>query len=90
MSIEDKIEDGAQDVFETLAQERDELRVRVHLAGMEVRDKWDELEEQWDQFVARNDQLKRELEPTVDDAKAAFALLTEQLSEGYRKIRDRL
>lgn len=90
MSIEDKIEDSFEDVMETLGQERDELRVRMHLASMEVRDKWDELEAQWEQFVARNEQLKRELEPTVDDTKAALVLLKEELVEGYRKIRDRL
>ncbi len=90
MSLEDKMEDGLEDVFEALQQERDALRVRVHLAGMEVREKWDELEAQWEQFVARNEQLKRELEPTVDDTKAALDLLKEELAEGYRKIRDRL
>ena len=90
MSLDDKIEDSIEEVFETLQQERDALRVRVHLAGMEVREKWDELEAQWEQFVARNEQLKRELEPTVDDTKAALALLKDELTDGYRKIRDRL
>ena len=90
MSLEDKIEDGFEDVFEALEQERDELRVRMHLASMEVREKWDELEAQWEQFAARSEQLKRELEPTVDDTKAAFVLLKDELAEGYRKIRDRL
>ncbi len=84
------LEDGFDDVLEALEQERDELRVRVHLAGMEVRDKWDELEAQWEQLVARNDQLKRELAPTVEDTKAALVLLRDELAEGYRKIRDRL
>lgn len=90
MSLEDKIEDSFEEVFEALEQERDELRVRIHLAGMEVRDKWEELEAQWEQFVARNEQLKRELEPTVDDTKAALVLLREELAEGYRKIRERM
>ena len=90
MSLEDKIEDSFEEVVEALGQERDEVKVRMHLAGMEVRDKWDELEAQWEQFVARNEQLKRELEPTVDDTKAALALLRDELAEGYRKIRDRL
>ncbi|NND69823.1 MAG: hypothetical protein HKN19_19695 [Halioglobus sp.] len=90
MSLEDKIEDSFEDVFEGLAQERDELRVRMHLASMEVRDKWEELEAQWEQFAARSEQLKRELEPTVDDTRAALILLKDELAEGYRKIRDRL
>ena len=90
MSLDDKIEDSFEDALAALSQQRDELRVKMHLASMDVRDKWDELEDQWEQFVARNEQLKRELEPTVDDTKAALSLLKEELAEGYRVIRDRL
>ena len=90
MSLDDKIEDSFEDALAALSQQRDELRVKMHLASMDVRDKWDELEDHWEQFVARNEQLKRELEPTVDDTKAALSLLKEELAEGYRVIRDRL
>ncbi len=85
-----KLEDNIEEVFEELEQQRDELRLKVHLAGMEIRDSWDELEERWDNLVARKDQLQRELEPTVDDARVAWMMLRDEILEGYRTIRERL
>lgn len=90
MSGKEKIEDSVEDAFDALKQQRDELRVKLHLASMEVRDEWDELEDRWEQLAARKDQLKRELEPTVADARVAWMMLKDELKEGYETIRDRL
>jgi uncharacterized coiled-coil DUF342 family protein len=85
-----KLEDSIEDAFDSLAQQRDELRVQVHLAGMEVGEKWDELEEQWQQLAARKDQLQRELEPTLDDARVAWLMLKDEILEGYKTLRRHL
>jgi hypothetical protein len=90
MGTNEKIEESIEDVFEVLTQQRDELRVKVHLAGMEVRDKWGELEVQWEQLIARKDQLEKELEPTAADARVAWLMLKDDIVEGYQIIRDRL
>lgn len=85
-----KFEDSIEDAFEDIARQRDELRLKVHLAGMEARDSWEELEERWETLVARKAQLQRELQPTVDDARVAWMMLKDEILEGYRTIRDRL
>jgi hypothetical protein len=93
MSSNDKIgksEESIEEAFDILEQQRDELRVKIHLAGMEVRDSWEHLEEQWEQLVARKDQLKRELEPTMEDGRVTWLMLKEEIVEGYQIIRDRL
>ena len=90
MSANEKIEESIEDALEALTQQRDELRVKMHLAGMEVQDKWDELEEQWEQLIARKDQLEKELEPTAADARVAWLMLKDNIIEGYQIIRDRL
>ena len=93
MSSNDKIgksEESIEEAFDILEQQRDELRVKIHLAGMEVRDSWEHLEGQWEQLVARKDQLKRELEPTMEDGRATWLMLKEEIVEGYQIIRDRL
>jgi hypothetical protein len=90
MGANDKIEESIENAFDALTQQRDELRVKIHLAGMEVHDKWEEVEEQWEQLVASKDQLQRELEPTVADARVAWLMLKDEIVEGYRTIRDRL
>ena len=78
------------ETLERLRKERDELSVKVHLASMEVRDEWQELEEKWEKFHAKNRHFYKEIEPAVDDVQAALALLGEELKAGYRKIRDAL
>ena len=90
MNAKSKIGQEVEDVFETLKRERDELKVQIRLANMEVRDEWDELEKQWQHFVSKKDQLKKDLEPTVDDAHTALLLLKDQIGEGYKAIRNRL
>jgi uncharacterized protein YaaN involved in tellurite resistance len=90
MSAKHKIKENVDDIFEALEHQRDELRVKIHLAGMEVRDQWDELEDLWEQLIAKKDQLERELEPTAADARVAWLMLKDEIVEGYRTIRDRL
>ncbi|GAB5451637.1 MAG: hypothetical protein Hals2KO_19650 [Halioglobus sp.] len=90
MSEPKRSEDSIENAFDALKQQRDELRVKLHLAGMEVSDEWDELEDQWENLVAKKDQLKHELEPTVADARVAWLMLKDEIKEGYKTIRHRL
>jgi uncharacterized protein YaaN involved in tellurite resistance len=90
MSAKHKIKENIDDIFEALGQQRDELRVKIHLAGMEVRDQWEELEDRWEQLIARKDKLERELEPTAADARVAWLMLKDEIVEGFQTIRDRL
>ena len=84
------IKDNMNDTLEKLRKERDELNVKVHLAGMEVRDEWQELEDKWEQFQAKNRRFYKEIEPAVGDVQAALSVLGEELKAGYKKIRDAL
>jgi uncharacterized protein YaaN involved in tellurite resistance len=90
MSAKHKIEENIDDIFEALDRQRGELRVKMHLASMEVRDQWEEMEERWERLIAKKDQLKRELEPTAADARVAWLMLKDEIVEGYRTIRARL
>ena len=90
MSAKHKIKENIHAIFAALEHQRDELRVKIHLAGMEVRDQWEELEDLWEQLVAKKDQLERELEPTAADARVAWLMLKDEIVEGFRTIRNRL
>lgn len=90
MSAKDKVEESVEDAFDALKQQRDELRVKMHLAGMEIHDEWEEMEKQWEQLTLKKDQLQKELEPTVDDARVAWLMLKDEIVEGYRTMRKRL
>ena len=86
MTIKDELEEN----LNALRQQRDELHLKIHLAGMEVQDEWDTLEEKWDELVNKSAKLKKELDPTLDDISMAYTLLEEELKKGYKKLKKAL
>ena len=87
MGMTEDIEDNADEIFERLRQQRDELNLRIHLASMEARDEWDELEKKWDHFVAKSKHVAEEAEPAAKEVGAALALLADEIKAGYQRIK---
>jgi chromosome segregation ATPase len=81
MAIDDKDEVRRQlaSILTELQTTRDEIRVRIHLAGMELKDKWKELESHIDELESR----KPEATQKVRDAAA-------ELRDRFRSLRDKL
>ena len=75
------------ETLEKLRQQRDELKVKIHLANMEVRDEWQELEVLWQKMMAKANQLKNEVKPVASDIHTTLGLLADEIAEGYKKIR---
>jgi len=88
--IGDELEDKIEERIDILRTERDELNVQMHLASMELRDEWDKLEHKWAHYSDRTRELKKSLEPTMDDVHCSLAMLGDELSEGYKKIKKAL
>ncbi len=73
-----------------LAQQRDEIEVRLHLAGMEIMDLWRQSEPKWagllDKLGVINDDTKESSAELLHAAK----VIGDELKEVYRQIHDRL
>lgn len=76
--------------LDTLAQMRDELRVRIHLARLEARTEWERLEPKWWELEEKVDALETVSKETARNLKAAAELLIGELTKGYQKIRETL
>ena len=72
---------------ETLLQQRDELRVKLHLAKADARDEWEGLERKWAEAQTKFAQLQKSAGESMDDIEAAARLLGEELQKGYDRIR---
>jgi hypothetical protein len=70
------------DMVEDLKQERDELRLKMHLGSMEVRERWEALEEKWQDFAAR-----ARLRETSEDVEESLRVLGEELQMGYARVK---
>lgn len=85
MDIED-LKDDFDKLRAELATQRDEIRVRLHLAGAEAKDAWEDVEKQWHHFEAKGAQIGAEAKDTGGDIAAAGKLLAEEIKEGYKRL----
>lgn len=74
-------------LVEALRKERDELRVKLHLAKSDARDEWEKVEHKWQQVEARLPQVKAELGSAAGNVGAALALAIEEIQAAYQRIR---
>ncbi|HLF30749.1 MAG TPA: hypothetical protein VI566_06935 [Xanthomonadales bacterium] len=61
---------------------REELDLKMHLASLEAKQEWAELEGKWQSFSSR-----ARLEDTADSVGNALVLLGEELKQGYKRLR---
>ena len=79
-----------QEMVEKLKQQRDELRVKMHLAKADAKDEWNELEGKWDSLKDRMRAAGGEAGEVSEDIGDALKGLASELKNGYARIRDRL
>lgn len=87
MTVRSNIKDSYRSAVEGLKQERDELNVKMHLAEMEVRDEWQEVEKKWEHFQTKAHELGKASGESAHELGEAFAILGEELKETYRRLK---
>lgn len=96
-----EVADATRDLIAALKTERDDLKVQVHLASMQIKDEfredWQAAEHAWGQLKAESRRIGRKASaaadkldhlPEVLDAKADAAM--DELKGIYSRIRTRL
>jgi predicted nucleic acid-binding Zn-ribbon protein len=79
-----------QQAMDKLRQERDELRLKLHLGKAELKDEWETLERKWEQLEARMAGARDEAREASKEVGAAFGILADELGQAYKRIRARL
>ena len=74
-------------VFEGLQQQRDELRVQLHLANSEIKDIWDDMEQSWEKLNNKASEIDQAVGETSGNVLEATKLLADELAKGYEKIK---
>jgi hypothetical protein len=83
-------QDDLSVIAEELKSQRDVLALKMHLAAAEVKDEWTELEKKWENFDARSEHVKETLDETVDEVGDDLKELSNDLKDGYKRIRQLL
>lgn len=79
-----------QRMLEDLERERDELRVRLHLAKAETRDELDRLEARMADLKARGSAARGEAGEAMEDIGDAAKHLWSEIKEGLARVRKSL
>ena len=74
-------------LLEDLKQQRDELRLQMHLAKAEAQEEWAELEDKWDDIRPKLEKVKDHTTEASREAWGALELAGESIKKGYQRIR---
>ncbi len=75
-----------ENLIDALSRERDELRVKLELARLEMRDQWEPLEEKWNSLESKLRSVGDATEEAGKDVLAASKLLIGEIGEAYKDI----
>ncbi len=74
-------------IIESLKQQKDEIRLQIHLAKAEVRDELSELEKKLEELGTRADLLREEAGKTSSNVIEAAGLVADEIKQGFERIR---
>ncbi|QEG00368.1 hypothetical protein Mal15_44380 [Stieleria maiorica] len=77
-------------LIQGLKQDRDELKLKVHLGKMELQQEWQILADQLDELSHRYDPLKDAVEETAEEVWDSFKMVGGEIREGFKRIRKAL
>lgn len=84
------IKDRLAATVKELKQERDELRVKLELAKMEVGDEWEKVERKLHQLEAKAKEVGGAAAEASHEIGAAAKLMGEEIREGFKQIARKL
>ena len=75
-----------QRLVDELKAQRDELRVKLHLAKAEARDEFEKLEKRWEHARGRLAVIGKEAGEASKDVGEAARLVLDEIIAGYQRI----
>ncbi len=71
-----------EDLTVELKKLRDELELKMHLASLDAKQEWNELEGKWEKFSSRAG-----LEKSADSMNSALELLGQEIKQSYQRLK---
>lgn len=73
-----------------LKHQRDELRLKIHLGGEELKDEWEKLDRKLTELNDRYQPLKDAVEESAEDVWDSLKLVGSEIKDGFNRIRKEL
>ena len=78
--------ESLQELISDLKQQRDELAVKAHLAGMEAKQEYDRLSDQVDELIRQYEPVKDAVVESSENVFAALKLAAEEMQHGLGRV----
>jgi chromosome segregation ATPase len=75
------------EVISKLKQERDELKLQMHLGSMEAKDEYDRLSGKCDELTEQYEPVKDAVEDAAENVFAALGMAADELKVGFQRVR---
>ncbi len=69
-----------------LKQQRDELRLQMHLASMEAKDEYERLSGKYDELSDQYEPVSNAVEETAENLLSALSLAAGELKVGFQRV----
>lgn len=76
-----------EELISKLKQERDELKVQIHLGSMEAKDEYERISDKVDKLTEHYEPLKGAVEESAEGVFSALGLVADELKVGFQRVR---
>ena len=88
MTLQQAARKDLERIADELKEQRDELRLKLHLAKAEARDEYERLEKRWEHVRGKLAVLAKEAGAASKDVGEATRLLLQEIKAGYLRVRE--
>jgi archaellum component FlaC len=85
-----KITEEFDNLIDRLKTERDNIKLKAHLASMDAKEELNAAEERWQQLKEKASQIADDATETSEEYISKAKIVGEELKETYRRIAKRL
>lgn len=78
------------ELISTLKQQRDEIGLKIHLAGAEAKEEWQTLRDKLDKLTADYEPVKKAAGESAGNVFESLKLVAEEIREGFSRVRKSL
>jgi flagellar motor protein MotB len=77
-------------LLEKLKSERDEIKLKLHLASLEAKEEFEEADKHWDTLKNKAAEIADDSKETSEEFIAKAKIIGEELKDAYNRISKRL
>jgi len=78
---------GLEELISCLQQERDELKLKMHLTGMETKEEYDRLSDKLDELLVQYKPVSNAVEESTGNVVSALLLAADEMKNGFHRVR---